>query len=198
MSFNKIFGQSLNDTTILKMPRAAWGDQIIPKFYTFYQSEHETYFQSPSHVYMKIPGLSFAVHHAQPAVYELTFQGVCRGDKQWTGCFRHFMIDDHILIANQLLPNTDRRQAASPALGVNMHTVDARDGGMSYNGDAGPLYYGNCFKFDVVHLPPGVHTINVGYRTESKGTVIGGTLIVKLTQYPSSSHINLEPPTVKY
>ncbi|CAF2738581.1 unnamed protein product [Rotaria sp. Silwood2] len=131
ISVNLSVTQSSNGTSVVKLPRIADTSQLYPEYFIFYQAEHETFFPALPNVYSKVPGLTFAVYHKQPAIYELKFQALCRGQKTWAGSFRHFIIDDRILISNQLLPNNDQRQVVAPELGSNVFTVDSRGGGLS-------------------------------------------------------------------
>lgn len=191
------FGQSSNSTSIVKIARTTNNSPPLPQYFNFYQSEHETVFTNPSNTYLRVPGLSFTVYHAQPAVYELKFQATCGGLKTWTCSFRHFMVDGRILISNYLLPNNDQRPVVAPELGTNIHVIDSRDGGVFANGGLDTYFYSSCDISDIIHLSPGIHAIDVVVRTQHMLRVVGGVFSVKLTQYSTAADINLSTPTIK-
>ncbi|CAF2118316.1 unnamed protein product [Rotaria magnacalcarata] len=144
--------------------------------------------------FIKIPGLMVAVHHTKPMVYQIRYQGTCWIARALAYSILTILIDNQVLIANQLLPNSDRRYALASQIGGK--SADLRGGSYWYSGSAA----GTCFswyKTELVLIPTGTHVIEVGVRAEN--TILhlwGGELTVDMTEYDSTQYSNLAYPTV--
>ncbi|CAF4126325.1 unnamed protein product [Rotaria magnacalcarata] len=168
---------------------------LTQSFHTQYQEPEQFTLNSDDTIFVKVPGLMFAVSHEQPTVYELHFRGSYRMWNFWYQLFLGFIIDNRILNSNRLLPNNDKhRQSVAADLGESIDAIDSRAGGPLINGPTGGYAF-SCAKFDTAYLSRGTHIIEVAMRaTKPETTMIGGESHAKLTQYDPDANINLSFP----
>ncbi|CAF2209539.1 unnamed protein product [Rotaria magnacalcarata] len=165
----------------------------VPYFYVRYQSLPFVQ-RTVSNSFVKIPGLELAVYHAQPALYRIMFQGNCQGLPGYK--YVQILIDGRVLIANYLLPNTDKRQAVASELGSSTHEIDSRDGGTHLVSTEGSMI-SSCPRFRSVYLPSGVHIVEVGVRiSNSDLAMYDGQLQVELISYDTNVRLGLEHPKI--
>ena len=132
---------------------------VAHSVYVRYQDPLSYTISVPSNVFTKIPGLTFAVHHKQPALYQLQFQGTCVLYKDNINSFVRFLIEDRALISNYLLPNNDERHLLAPELGPgDLNYIDHRGGSMIYSGSTKGVGAARP-KSDIVYMPEGTHII---------------------------------------
>ena len=161
-------------------------------FYTRYSEAILFEAASVSASYLKVSGLSLALHHDQSMLYRIEFQGSCQSGTEAYN-FVHILIDGRVLIENELLPNNDRRQLVAPHLGTSIDEVDRRSAGV-HMGRSVP-FVASCPRSRKVLLPNGTHSIDVGIRvTSSSMNLIGGQLEIELSTYDPTVHVGLSYP----
>ncbi|CAF1105890.1 unnamed protein product [Rotaria magnacalcarata] len=165
--------------------------------YFYAKSQDTTVFAvaSVSATFVKVPGLSISVHHDQPMLYRIGFQGGCQSGT-FSSNFVHLLIDGYVLIENELLPNNNRRQAVASHLGASIDEIDQRNGGLFYGRNL--PFAASCPRFRKVILPSGTHSIDVGIRiTIPSMNLIGGQLEVELSVYDPGTQIGLSYPIIR-
>ncbi|CAF3030095.1 unnamed protein product [Rotaria sp. Silwood2] len=149
---------------------------------------------TPSVIFVKIPGLTVSVAHQTPMLYKIWFSGGCYVTNANVHYFIRFMVDDLLLVDNKLLPNTENRQTLLPAIGNSLVLIDSIGASFLRSSDSTGSSF-TCAKYEIVYLPPGVHVINAVVRTTSPSLYLhAGTLIVELIQYEKNAKINLQYP----
>lgn len=196
-----VFTASNSNTSVITIPAmrsrisSSGISNQINHVFTRYQEAILFEAASVSASFIKIPGLSLAVHHDQSMFYRISFQGGCQSGTLAYN-FVHFLIDGRVLIENELLPNNDRRQTVAQHLGNNINEIDRRSGGV-YMGYNVPLV-ASCPRFQTVVLPRGTHTIDVGIRINTPTmNLIGGQLNVELSTYDSNEQLGLSYPVIR-
>ncbi|CAF1166970.1 unnamed protein product [Adineta steineri] len=149
-------------------------------------------------IFTKIPGLMFVIHHTEPLVYQLQFQGSCQLFTPNINGFIRFLIDGRVLVRNYLLPNTDNRHLLVPELGSGVDNLDHIGGGMLYSAQSVGIAM-SCPKSDLIYMPAGTHVVEVAARTNINGPMVvwGGELSVQLTQYDPAVSLALSHPIVR-
>ncbi|CAF3694458.1 unnamed protein product, partial [Rotaria socialis] len=188
------------NTSVIEIPsvrsRVSSGGTLNQRSYFYTRSQDAILFEvaSVSPTFIKVPGLSIIVHHDQPMLYRIGFQGGCQSGT-YSSNFVHLLIDGYILIENELLPNNNRRQAVAPHLGTNIDEVDQHNGGLS-TGRSVP-FVTSCPRFRKVILRSGTHSIDIGVRiTIPNMNLIGGQLEVEISAYDPDTQLGLSYPII--
>ncbi|CAF3601789.1 unnamed protein product [Rotaria socialis] len=168
----------------------------VPARYIYrrYQDPIKFELSQQADTFIKIPGLMVAAHHTKPMVYQIRYQGTCWIARNLAQSILTILIDNQVLIANQLLPNSNRRYALASQIGGK--SADLRGGSYWYSGTAAGASF-SWYKTELVLMPAGTHVIEVGVRAEN--TILhlwGGELTIDMTEYDSAQYSTLTYPTV--
>ncbi|CAF3837987.1 unnamed protein product [Rotaria sp. Silwood1] len=179
-------------------------DSIINKplrpryFYKRYQDPDMFEIGSSTATFVKIPGLSVAVHHTVPMIYKIRVQISSQLEKTAAHSLIRFLINDQVLISDQLLPNNDNRLKSGTVWDTNIIALDFRGGSLFYSGGGATWLVVPYFKSELVLMPAGTHLIEVGARTEDPLLRIwGGELLVEVTEYDPDLYVGLAYPNVR-
>lgn len=144
--------------------------------------------------FIKIPGLMMAVHHSDPMIFQIRYQGASYIANGYAFSITTILIDNRVLTANQLFPNNNRRHELASKIGGN--EADYRGGKYWHSGGTSGLSLSSS-RTELVLLPAGVHVIEVGVRAiNTQLHLWGGELIVEVTEYDSRQYSSFTFPTV--
>ena len=165
--------------------------QQQPRVYTLHGGS-ETFF--------KLPGTTLALHHTEPLLYKVRFEGKCYSPHAhliWL--YLHLMVDDHVFFANKFLPNTADRYKYN--VGSTENDDSDQIGGFKWYISAPALV--TCAFSDIMYLNAGLHVIDVGVRGGHSIyggafplSVMDGVLTVELIQYDRFANIGMQPMNV--
>ncbi|CAF0980646.1 unnamed protein product [Rotaria sordida] len=92
------------------------------------------------------------------------------------------MVNDHLIILNRLLPNTDQRLDMF-VTGASRVEIDSIGGRLSAN--SGLVL---AARTAMIYLPAGTYIFNVGVRSEYElGRLFGGIVTYELSQFDSEN-----------
>ena len=95
--------------------RSGLMNNLVPYFYVVYQSLNGFTQNTAMAAFVIVPGLELALHHAQPILYRIMFQGGCQGSSGTK--YVQILIDGRVRISNFLLPNTGQPSSTSASTG---------------------------------------------------------------------------------
>ncbi|CAF4399318.1 unnamed protein product [Rotaria socialis] len=127
-----------------------------------------------------IPNLSKAFVITQPTFFKITFQGCIYNGGQYLQQFVQIIINDYLILANKLVPNTVQR--VNYGLGLALNDVDTI-GGIYF---ATNQYYSitPITRIAHVYLPAGTYIFGVGTRNDrNTGEIRGGIVTYESTQF---------------
>lgn len=160
-----------------------------PQFYFKYQLDRVFHLNTASMTFVKIPGLSFVFHHSRPSIYKIYFQGMVYANNLDCRTWIRMMIDDQVLIANKLYPNTEGRFTIDPSIGRDSMAIDWRAGIYVYS--LSSVIVVPSVKREVVLIAAGTHSIDIGIRTERGVGVHGAELSLEIIELDELSKTNL-------
>ncbi|CAF3315300.1 unnamed protein product [Rotaria socialis] len=160
-----------------------------PQFFLRTQTPVSFYFTTAMVGFVKVPGLSLALHHSRARLYEIRFQGSLYTTALAKRSYIRIMIDDAILISNKLYPNTEERKRLDPSFENNLLNSDIQGGIYLYSSSSNIVF--PCVKFETAYIPAGTHSIDVVIRTEDTIIVHGSELFVKVFDIDESSQSSL-------
>lgn len=190
--------QSVSNITDEKVPNTIYldkpGDKSFfynpaPEFYFAYQPTPKFVLTTVSPTFIKVPGLALVFCNAHPRIFRISIQGQMHTSALTFGSMVKVMIDEHILISNKLVPNTEERFKLLATPGSDLWSSDWAGGILAYS--ASSFITISAHKSETVYLPAGTHSINVAARTSKTVSVEGFELSVEVNDIPEGAKINL-------
>lgn len=198
LSFALYFVQSASNLTIDTKANVIYLDRpntrsffinTAPQFYFARQNQRQFILDAVSNTFVKVPGLSLVFYNDHPRLFRISIQGQAYNRVLNCMSFVKIMIDEHILIANKLFPNTDARLQMIPIPDTNLASLDWQGGIVLYGSSSYMTI--SSHKRENVYLPAGVHSIDMVVRTDGGVVIEGFELSVEVNDIPEGMTTNL-------
>ena len=141
-------------------------------FFKYQNSAGGGFAFSPSDNFVYAPDMNQAFHVTKTTLFKITFQGSLYNDAKDVRLFLQIMVNDYLIVANRLIPNTNERSTGMDSIG-----------GLDYLNGVGFSAI-VITRVAMIYLPPGTYTLNVGVRSNlGTGHLLNGMVTYELIQF---------------